>query len=164
MRLQIQLVFATKNSMANGWGNDDPLPSFPFLRHCSWPGAEARSASGRESLRELEAVAPEPAAPAFEATMRAALQGVRVLDLCIILAGPTLGRTLGEFGADVIKIDNPSRGGFVSSHNDVNRGKRSLLLDLKSDVGRDIFWRLWMGQMCGEELSCRQVGKAWTEL
>ena len=98
-----------------------------------------------EILRELEAVAPEPAAPAFEATMRAALQGVRVLDLCIILAGPTLGRTLGEFGADVIKIDNPTRGGFVSSHNDVNRGKRSLLLDLKSDVGRDIFWRLLDG-------------------
>jgi len=67
------------------------------------------------------------------------------LDLCIILAGPTLGRTLGEFGADIIKIDNPTRGGSVSSHNDVNRGKRSLLLDLKSDVGRDLFWRLLEG-------------------
>jgi crotonobetainyl-CoA:carnitine CoA-transferase CaiB-like acyl-CoA transferase len=98
-----------------------------------------------ELLRELEAVTPEPASPATEATLRAALQGVRVLDLCIILAGPTLGRTLGEFGADVIKIDNPRRGSFVSSHNDVNRGKRSILLDLKSDVGRDVFWRLLEG-------------------
>ena len=35
---------------------------------------------------------------------------------------PDVGRTLAEFGADVIKIDNPMRGGFVSSHNDVNRG------------------------------------------
>ena len=74
--------------------------------------------------------------------MRAALAGVRVLDLCIILAGPTCGRTLAEFGADVIKIDNPMRGGYVSSHNDVNRGKRSLLLDLKSAAGREVFWRL----------------------
>jgi crotonobetainyl-CoA:carnitine CoA-transferase CaiB-like acyl-CoA transferase len=68
-----------------------------------------------------------------------------VLDLCIILAGPTLGRTLAEFGADVIKIDNPTRGGFVASHNDVNRGKRSILLDLKSEAGRDVFWRLLEG-------------------
>ena len=68
-----------------------------------------------------------------------------MLDLCIILAGPTLGRTLAEFGADVIKIDNPTRGGFVSSHNDVNRGKRSILLDLKSEAGRDVFWRLLEG-------------------
>jgi crotonobetainyl-CoA:carnitine CoA-transferase CaiB-like acyl-CoA transferase len=68
-----------------------------------------------------------------------------VLDLCIILAGPTLGRTLAEFGADVIKIDNPTRGGYVASHNDVNRGKRSLLLDLKSAAGRDVFWRLLEG-------------------
>jgi crotonobetainyl-CoA:carnitine CoA-transferase CaiB-like acyl-CoA transferase len=98
-----------------------------------------------EVLRELEVVVPQAAAPGLESTMRAALQGVRVLDLCIILAGPTLGRTLGEFGADVVKIDNPTRGGFVSSHNDVNRGKRSLLLDLKTDVGRDIFWRLLAG-------------------
>ena len=65
-----------------------------------------------------------------------------MLDLCIILAGPTCGRTLAEFGADVIKIDNPMRGGYVSSHNDVNRGKRSLLLDLKSAAGREVFWRL----------------------
>src|SRR6266511_266164 len=44
--------------------------------------------------------------------------------------------------ADVIKIDNPTRGGYVASHNDVNRGKRSILLDLKSEAGRDVFWRL----------------------
>ena len=77
-----------------------------------------------------------------ESMMRSALDGVRVLDLCIILAGPTCGRTLAEFGADVIKIDNPSRGSTVDSHNEVNRGKRSILLDLKSEEGRDVFWRL----------------------
>jgi crotonobetainyl-CoA:carnitine CoA-transferase CaiB-like acyl-CoA transferase len=95
-------------------------------------------------LAELQAGTP-PLVPAMETTMRAALAGVRVLDLCIILAGPTLGRTLAEFGADVIKIDNPQRGGSISSHNDVNRGKRSLLLDLKSAAGRDVFWRLLEG-------------------
>jgi crotonobetainyl-CoA:carnitine CoA-transferase CaiB-like acyl-CoA transferase len=114
------------------------------------PGAVRRPAPKpdqhrAEILAEIETDAPRPPTPALEATMRTALEGVRVLDLCIILAGPTLGRTLGEFGADVIKIDNPARGSFVSSHNDVNRGKRSLLLDLKSDAGRDVFWRLLEG-------------------
>jgi crotonobetainyl-CoA:carnitine CoA-transferase CaiB-like acyl-CoA transferase len=72
----------------------------------------------------------------------APLAGVKVLDLCIILAGPTCGRTLAEFGADVIKIDAPGREGGIAFHHDVNRGKRSLLLDLKSEAGREVFWRL----------------------
>lgn len=71
-----------------------------------------------------------------------ALQGVRVLDLCLILAGPTCGRTLGEFGADVIKIDDPARPYDVVGSLDVNRGKRSILLDLKSERGQQVFWRL----------------------
>ena len=78
----------------------------------------------------------------IEGTMRSVLDGVKVLDLCIILAGPTCGRTLAEYGADVIKIDNPSRGSTVSSHNEVNRAKRSILLDLKTEEGRNVFWRL----------------------
>ena len=94
-----------------------------------------------EILAELK---PRAAAngPAPGDVMRAALDGVKVLDLCIILAGPTMGRTLAEYGANVIKIDNPRRGSTVARHNDINRGKRSILLDLKSDEGRDIFWKM----------------------
>ena len=94
-----------------------------------------------EILAELS---PRPAseAPAHQDAMRSALDGVKVLDLCIILAGPTMGRTLAEYGANVIKIDNPSRGSAVARHNDINRGKRSILLDLKSEEGRDVFWKL----------------------
>jgi crotonobetainyl-CoA:carnitine CoA-transferase CaiB-like acyl-CoA transferase len=111
------------------------------------PGAVRRPAPQpdqhrAEILADLEAP-PRPIPPSqLASTMRTALAGVRVLDLCIILAGPTCGRTLAEFGADVIKIDNPTRGGYVSSHNDVNRGKRSILLDLKSAEGREVFWKL----------------------
>ena len=71
-----------------------------------------------------------------------ALQGVRVLDLCIVLAGPTCGRTLAEYGADVIKIDDPSRPYDPSGSLDVNRGKRSILLDLKREEGRQVFLEL----------------------
>ena len=95
-----------------------------------------------EILTELKGSSPKRVSKAPEAALRSALDGVKVLDLCIILAGPTLGRTMAEFGADVIKIDNPVRGRTVARHNDVNRGKRSILLDLKSEEGRDVFWRL----------------------
>ena len=71
-----------------------------------------------------------------------ALEGVRVLDLCIVLAGPTCGRTLAEYGADVIKIDDPSRPYDPSGSLDVNRGKRSILLDLKQEEGRQVFFKL----------------------
>lgn len=73
--------------------------------------------------------------------MRGALDGVKVLDRCIILARPTCGRTLAEFGADVIKVDDPKRGALVY-HNEVNRGKRSILLDLKTPAGVEVFRRL----------------------
>ncbi len=73
--------------------------------------------------------------------LRGALAGVKVLDLCLFIAGPTCGRTLGEFGADIIKIDSPHRNP-VNWHADVNRGKRTFLLDLKQPEGMAIFWKL----------------------
>ncbi len=111
------------------------------------PGAVRRAAPQPdhhrvEILHELQTRPSPKPGPELVTTLHGALDGVRVLDLCIILAGPTCGRTLAEFGADVIKIDNPNRGGHVQSHNDVNRGKRSILLDLRSAQGREIFWRL----------------------
>jgi crotonobetainyl-CoA:carnitine CoA-transferase CaiB-like acyl-CoA transferase len=73
-----------------------------------------------------------------------ALAGVRVLDLTQVLAGPTGGRTLAEFGADVIKVNNPHEEGAGIHfsrhryHTDVNRGKRSILLDLKTPQGQSV--------------------------
>ncbi len=95
-----------------------------------------------EILSELASQRLTTPSPSVEGTMGSVLDGIKVLDLCIILAGPTCGRTLAEYGADVIKIDNPSRGSTVSSHNEVNRAKRSILLDLKTEEGRNVFWRL----------------------
>jgi crotonobetainyl-CoA:carnitine CoA-transferase CaiB-like acyl-CoA transferase len=67
-----------------------------------------------------------------------------VLDVSQVLAGPTVGRTLAEFGADVVKINNPREEGagihfsVHRYHTDVNRGKRSLLVDLKQPEGQAI--------------------------
>ena len=71
-----------------------------------------------------------------------ALEGIRVLDLCIVLAGPTCGRTLGEFGAEVIKIDDPSRPYDIAGNTDVNRGKRSININLKTKEGLEVFYKL----------------------
>jgi len=92
-------------------------------------------------LQELQAPRKAPVAIASTNEFRGALAGVKVLDLSLFIAGPTCGRTLAEFGADVIKIDSPHRG-QVNWHPDVNRGKRTLLIDLKQPQGMEIFWRL----------------------
>lgn len=111
------------------------------------PGSVRSPAPGlnqhrEEVLAELRAAKLAVTAQPPQSFLRSALEGIKVLDLCIILAGPTLGRTLAEFGADVIKIDNPVRDSTVARHNEVNRGKRSILLDLKSAEGLDVFWKL----------------------
>jgi crotonobetainyl-CoA:carnitine CoA-transferase CaiB-like acyl-CoA transferase len=79
--------------------------------------------------------------PVRETRARAPFEGIRVLDLCIVLAGPVCARTLAEMGADVIKIDDPRRE-RNSYHLDINRGKRSILLDLRTEGGMSVFWQL----------------------
>ena len=77
------------------------------------------------------------------------LEGVRVLDLSNIVAGPAAGRTLAEHGADVIRIDPPvpQAGPFATMWFgvDVNQGKRALVLDLKTEAGKAAFARLVEG-------------------
>ncbi len=126
----------------------------PVLGKTSQPGLNVRMSGTPGAIRPrrpldadrgsiLEQAEQPTEAPApSEDELRAALEGVRVLDLCIILAGPTAGRTLAECGADVIKIDAPNRGESVIFFTDVSRAKRSILLDLKSDEGREVFWQL----------------------
>ncbi len=106
-------------------------------------GPRARLDEHREEiLKELEAPrAPVSAASSTTELLRSALQGVRVVDLGIILASPMCGRTLAEFGADIVKVDSIHRNP-VNWHNDVNRAKRMILLDLKKPEGLELFRKL----------------------
>ncbi|MEE8465812.1 MAG: CoA transferase, partial [Dehalococcoidia bacterium] len=111
------------------------------------PGAvQGRAPTLGEHTSEVlaEANAPGRAVtfPEGEENIMSALEGIRVLDLCIVLAGPTCGRTLGEFGADVIKIDDPSRPYDISGNTDVNRGKSSIQINLKTKEGLEVFYKL----------------------
>ena len=83
-----------------------------------------------------------------------ALEGLKVVDLTRVLAGPLCAMWLGDMGADVVKIEQPGKGDdtrswgppFVAGESayflGVNRNKRSITLDLRSEAGLAILRRL----------------------
>jgi crotonobetainyl-CoA:carnitine CoA-transferase CaiB-like acyl-CoA transferase len=75
-----------------------------------------------------------------------ALAGLRVLDLSRLLPGGFCSLLLADFGADVIKVEDTGMGDYVRadepSFHALNRGKRSVRIDLKNAAGRDAFLRL----------------------
>jgi len=72
------------------------------------------------------------------------LEGIKVLDLSRFLPGPFCTLLLADFGADVIMVEHESGSGLGRRRTDfyIFRNKRSLVLDLKNDRGREIFYRL----------------------
>jgi crotonobetainyl-CoA:carnitine CoA-transferase CaiB-like acyl-CoA transferase len=81
------------------------------------------------------------------------LAGIRVVDLSTVLSGPVATATLADQGADVVKVEPPGapdltrqigtrRDGVTAMYLVANRGKRSLVLDLRPDAGRDVLRRL----------------------
>jgi formyl-CoA transferase len=93
--------------------------------------------------------------PAYDNTnpTAAALQGVRVIEMGQLIAGPFCGKTLGEFGADVVKIEAPGSGDPLRNWRMLKEGtsvwwqvqsrnKRSVALDLRQKEGQDIARKL----------------------
>lgn len=82
------------------------------------------------------------------------LAGIRVLDLSRVFAGPMCGMVLGDFGAEVIKVEHPDRGDDTRDwgmrigktettyYNSMNRNKRSITVDLQSPEGLKIIHAL----------------------
>jgi formyl-CoA transferase len=86
-------------------------------------------------------------------TTDAPLKGVRVIEMGQLIAGPFAGKTLGDFGADVIKIEAPDGGDPLRNWRMIKEGtsvwwqvqsrnKRSLALDLRSSEGQDVARKL----------------------
>jgi crotonobetainyl-CoA:carnitine CoA-transferase CaiB-like acyl-CoA transferase len=87
------------------------------------------------------------------------LAQVRVLDLSRVLAGPWATQTLGDLGADVIKIERPARGdetrewgppeiqgaGYSAYYASTNRNKRSVTVDITKPAGREVLVALARG-------------------
>ncbi|WP_018786402.1 CaiB/BaiF CoA-transferase family protein [Micromonospora sp. CNB394] len=81
------------------------------------------------------------------------LRGIRVLDVSTILAGPLCCQLLGDYGADVVKIEHPVAGDSMRGHGEakdgvplwwkeISRNKRTVGLSLSDPDGADIFLRL----------------------
>lgn len=82
-----------------------------------------------------------------------ALEGIVVLDFTKVLAGPYCGSILADFGADVIKIELPGKGDDARAYGPIvngeslyyanlNRGKRGITLNLKTEQGKEVFKKL----------------------
>jgi formyl-CoA transferase/CoA:oxalate CoA-transferase len=81
------------------------------------------------------------------------LEGIRVLDLSRVIAGPYCARLLGDLGADVVKVERPGRGddlrdmgggrdGMSAAYAAVNRNKRGIALDLQHPEGARLAFEL----------------------
>jgi CoA:oxalate CoA-transferase len=81
------------------------------------------------------------------------LEGIRVLDLSRVLAGPYCTMILADMGAEIIKIERPGEGDdsrafspFIGEESayfmSINRGKKSITLDFKNSLDMEIFWEL----------------------
>ncbi len=105
--------------------------------------APRRWVSFDEALGILKKIRTDIPAPSDDAPNDAWLTGVRVLDLCNVIAGPHSASYLARFGAEVIKLD-PSKPMYDSLNTVIYglsqmRGKRSILADITSRHGRQVF-------------------------
>lgn len=106
------------------------------------------------------------------------LSGVRIAEFCNVAAGPYCGMLLADMGAEVIKIEPPEgdmlrhwpphTDGFSENFASLNRGKKSIALDLKNPADRDIAWRI----MCRADVvvennrpgAMERLGLGWTKI
>jgi formyl-CoA transferase len=106
------------------------------------------------TARRIAAKAPGHDAKEIKMELtNAALNGLRVIEMGQLIAGPFAGKTLGEFGADVIKLEAPGAGDPLRNWRMIKEGtsvwwqvqsrnKRSIALDLRSLEGQDIARKL----------------------
>jgi crotonobetainyl-CoA:carnitine CoA-transferase CaiB-like acyl-CoA transferase len=81
-------------------------------------------------------------------TAAAPLAGLKVVEFCQVAAGPFCGMLLADYGAEVVKVEPPEgdamrqwppvNGGYSENFASINRGKKSVALDLKSPADRDL--------------------------
>jgi crotonobetainyl-CoA:carnitine CoA-transferase CaiB-like acyl-CoA transferase len=120
-----------------------------FVRELRFQDAGARNKSGHGVLLKAKLLN----ASDQKSTWAGPLEGIRVIDLTRVLAGPFCTQSLGDLGAEVLKIEPPGLGDetrhfppFVAGESHyflgINRNKKSLVIDLQQKAGADILRRL----------------------
>ncbi|MES3003927.1 MAG: CoA transferase [Pseudomonadota bacterium] len=107
-----------------------------------WDATPQGQAVAAQPLFTMDRIgdAPPLALPALREDQRP-LEGVKVLDLTRILAGPVGGRALAAYGSDVMLVNSPHLPN-IEAIADTSRGKRSAHVDLRIEAGRDAMDRL----------------------
>jgi crotonobetainyl-CoA:carnitine CoA-transferase CaiB-like acyl-CoA transferase len=152
-------ALADESFLADGCVVEVEDPEVGQIRHAglllefsATPGAVSGPAprSGQHTAKVLAAATEAESAPAAtsrrhpEATLDHPLQGIRVLDLGLGVAGPYTGRVMADLGADVIKVNALHDTYWAGTHMGLgtNRGKRSIALNLKHKGGREALEKL----------------------
>ncbi len=126
------------------------VPTRTSTKRAPLPGPEikraAKKATKKTTTREkLVSAERQPVAHG-----RRPLDGIRILDLSRLLPGPYASHILASFGAQVIKIEKPGEGDYMRDYLPkaqgvnaafltINRGKKSLAIDLKHEAGKEAF-------------------------
>lgn len=133
----------SEHALASGLVVEDEDPHLgPMLR----PGKLAWLESADDRGTVLSAAPGVPERGSARSGERAWLDGVRIIDVTNVIAGPTIAATLARFGAEVIKVDPPKPTfdpwNTIVFGMQANRGKRSMLVDLKTTDGKEILHEL----------------------
>ncbi|MBC7377090.1 MAG: CoA transferase [Burkholderiaceae bacterium] len=121
------------------------LVAFALRSFDEWDATPQAHALAKQPLLTIERIGDAPPLPLPPLAIRARpLDGVRVLDLTRILAGPVAGRALASFGADVMLVNSPLLAN-IAAIADTSRGKRSVHVDLKTSHGQGAFSELVRG-------------------
>lgn len=117
---------------------DRALPGGMLRTQAEWrahPAGKALDGAPLLTLEKSGAAAPR----SWSSNPARPLEGVKVLDMTRVIAGPVCGRTLAAFGAEVLRLTPPrypDRGPLIL---DGGAGKRNAVLDIKSTQGRETF-------------------------
>jgi crotonobetainyl-CoA:carnitine CoA-transferase CaiB-like acyl-CoA transferase len=109
-----------------------------------WLAHPQGAATAKHNMIDFEQVGSARQRQLGEARHRP-LEGMRVLELTHLVAGPTIGRLLAEQGADVIKVQPPMGDWITPLWLDVSWGKRNISLDIKGRSGMSRFHELLAG-------------------
>jgi crotonobetainyl-CoA:carnitine CoA-transferase CaiB-like acyl-CoA transferase len=118
-------------------------PAFMLRDHAEWAAHPQGVAVAGLPLIEIERIGDAPAQQLPSGPRP--LSGVRVLDLARVIAGPMVGRTLAEHGADVLRISGPGLPSIEQLVIDTGHGKRAAEIDLGSADGRATLKQLIAG-------------------
>ncbi|KAH8669606.1 CoA-transferase family III domain-containing protein [Tricladium varicosporioides] len=117
----------------------------PVLKHADFlktPHGTTVTKEPAWTVSPLENASPPVPLPTSTSSKSRILEGIKVLELCRIIAGPTISRILAEYGATVLKVTGPGLSDVPFFQVDGNMGKHATEIDLKSPEGRKIFENL----------------------